>query len=155
MREVLALERLLEMARSQCDSPAPGTSFCRCRRGRRTPVWRVRDTAVFLAIDGIYGLVSYAVSQREQEIGLRKAIGAAQQDVQRILRQAASWRKCCAGDLSLSISACELPADGRQLHYSRCDHQRTWYLLPLHDGIPNGLSTCLRQVAAVNQTVPA
>lgn len=48
-------------------------------------------TAVLLAIVGLYGLVSYAVSQREQEIGLRMAIGATQRDVQRmILRQAAA-----------------------------------------------------------------
>ncbi|HEY7516028.1 MAG TPA: FtsX-like permease family protein, partial [Vicinamibacteria bacterium] len=46
-------------------------------------------TAVLLALSGLYGLVSYAVSQRTQEIGLRMAIGATQADVQRmILRQA-------------------------------------------------------------------
>jgi predicted permease len=47
-------------------------------------------TAVLLAISGLYGLVSYAVSQRTREIGLRMAIGASQRDVQRmILGQAA------------------------------------------------------------------
>jgi predicted permease len=47
-------------------------------------------TAVVLAIVGLYGLVSYAVSQRAPEIGLRMAIGATQRDVQfMILRQAA------------------------------------------------------------------
>jgi predicted permease len=47
-------------------------------------------TAVLLAVTGLYGLVSYAVSQREQEIGLRMAIGATDRDVRRmILRQAA------------------------------------------------------------------
>jgi ABC-type antimicrobial peptide transport system permease subunit len=47
-------------------------------------------TSVLLALSGLYGLVSYAVSQRAQEIGLRMAIGATQGDVQRmILRQAA------------------------------------------------------------------
>jgi ABC-type antimicrobial peptide transport system permease subunit len=46
-------------------------------------------TAVLLAVVGLYGLVSYAVSQRGREIGLRLAIGATPGDVQRmILRQA-------------------------------------------------------------------
>lgn len=47
-------------------------------------------TAVLLAVLGLYGLVSYGISQRAPEIGLRMAIGATQRDVQRmILRQAA------------------------------------------------------------------
>jgi putative ABC transport system permease protein len=47
-------------------------------------------TAVLLAVSGLHGLVSYAVSQRGPEIGLRMAIGATQRDVRRmILRQAA------------------------------------------------------------------
>ena len=46
-------------------------------------------TAVLLAVIGLYGLVSYAVSQRASEIGLRLAIGATPRDVQvMILRQA-------------------------------------------------------------------
>jgi putative ABC transport system permease protein len=48
------------------------------------------SAAVLLALLGLYGLVSYAVSQRAPEIGLRMAMGATQRDVQRmILRQAA------------------------------------------------------------------
>jgi hypothetical protein len=47
-------------------------------------------TAVLLAVSGLYGLVSYAVSQRTAEIGLRLAIGARPLDVERmILLQAA------------------------------------------------------------------
>lgn len=46
-------------------------------------------TAVLLAMAGLYGLVSYTVSQRAAEIGLRMAIGATHRDVRRmILRQA-------------------------------------------------------------------
>jgi ABC-type antimicrobial peptide transport system permease subunit len=47
-------------------------------------------TAVLLAVLGLYGLVSYAVSQRAREIALRQAIGATRRDVQRmVLGQAA------------------------------------------------------------------
>jgi putative ABC transport system permease protein len=47
-------------------------------------------TGVLLAVSGLYGLVSYAVSQRQREIGLRMAIGATESDIRRmILGQAA------------------------------------------------------------------
>lgn len=46
-------------------------------------------TGVLLAVFGLYGLVSYAVSQRQREIGLRIAVGATERDIRRmILRQA-------------------------------------------------------------------
>ena len=46
-------------------------------------------TSVLLAVSGLYSLVSYAVSQREREIGLRMAIGATERDIHRmILREA-------------------------------------------------------------------
>jgi putative ABC transport system permease protein len=45
---------------------------------------------VLLAVVGMYGLVSYAISQRSAEFGLRMAIGATEQDIrQMILREAA------------------------------------------------------------------
>jgi putative ABC transport system permease protein len=70
-------------------------------------------SAVLLAVLGLYGLVSHAVSQRAPEIGLRMAIGATPGDVHRmILREAATLG--VAGTLAgLGVAGAGLPLASR------------------------------------------
>jgi putative ABC transport system permease protein len=59
--------------------------------------------ALVLGIIGIYGVISYTVSQRKREIGIRLALGAQSGDVFRmVLRQGA---KMALGGVAIGIGA--------------------------------------------------
>jgi ABC-type antimicrobial peptide transport system permease subunit len=48
-------------------------------------------SALLLCLAGIYGLLSYLVAQRRQEIGLRIALGAQQWNVMSLVLRQAGW----------------------------------------------------------------
>ena len=60
--------------------------------------------ALVLAGIGIYGVISYSVAQRTQEIGIRMALGAQPQDVMRMIL-AQGGKIACAGVLVGTIAA--------------------------------------------------
>ena len=70
-------------------------------------------TSVLLAVLGVYGLVSFAVSQQEREIGLRMALGASERDVLASILRKAVWLGVAGAATGLALAFVVRPLVGR------------------------------------------
>jgi putative ABC transport system permease protein len=70
-------------------------------------------SAVLLAVSGLYGLVSYTVSQRRREIGVRLAIGATGRDVHRLILNQAAHLALAGTALGLGVALVARPVAAR------------------------------------------
>src|SRR5262249_9300736 len=72
-------------------------------------------TAMLLAFSGMYGLVSYAVSQRRTEIGVRMAIGATQRNVQQMILRHAVTLGIAGAAIGFALSSAAQPLIARMV----------------------------------------
>ena len=61
--------------------------------------------ALTLGIIGIYGVISYAVSQRTREIGIRVALGAQRRELTRMFVRSGLLLACIGVPIGLAVSA--------------------------------------------------
>jgi ABC-type antimicrobial peptide transport system permease subunit len=72
-----------------------------------------------LASVGIYGLLSYLVGQRSQEIGVRIALGAQRGDILKLILGQGAWLACVGLFAGLILSAVAAPAISTLLYQIR------------------------------------
>jgi putative ABC transport system permease protein len=66
-------------------------------------------TAVLLAVPGLHGLISYSVSQRKRELGMRMALGATGAAIQRMVLLQAARLGVAGASVSLLVAAAIRP----------------------------------------------
>ena len=73
-------------------------------------------TALLLAVTGLYGLVSFTISQRALEIGLRMALGATRRDVQGMILRRAARLGVIGAAVGLFLAGASWPAFSMMVH---------------------------------------
>jgi putative ABC transport system permease protein len=61
--------------------------------------------ALFLAAIGLYGVMSFSVSRRTREVGIRMALGAEARDMVRMILQQGAWQLGTGMILGLALAA--------------------------------------------------
>ncbi|MCC6538607.1 MAG: ABC transporter permease [Bryobacterales bacterium] len=101
--------------------------------------------ALFLAALGLYGVVSYSVSRRTQEIGIRMALGARAQEIERLVVAQGLWLASAGALLGLGGAMLVGRAIARQL-----------YRVPPFDPVSfGGMAALLMAVAVLASWIPA
>jgi predicted permease len=89
-RELQAVEPTMPLLNVNTYRTVVGTSLWAPRMGASL-LSAFGLIALVLAAIGLYGVMSYSVSQRTREIGIRMALGAAQQDVRSMIVRQGLW----------------------------------------------------------------
>jgi putative ABC transport system permease protein len=106
---LLAKIRALDAGEPVYEMKSMEQIFSEQRSGVQAAASAMRSNAIialFLALTGIYGVISYFVSQRTREIGIRIAVGAATSDIMRMTLGEA-WRVAGIG-LAIGVPAAYL-----------------------------------------------
>jgi ABC-type antimicrobial peptide transport system permease subunit len=109
--------------------------------------------ALFLAAIGLYGVMSFAVGRREQEVGIRMALGARAGDVMRLVVKQGLWQ--VGAGLVIGLGLAILAAGGLELVLFEVDpRDATVYGLVLAALGTTGLLACLIPAARAARIAP-
>jgi predicted permease len=109
--------------------------------------------ALFLAAIGLYGVMSFSVSRREQEVGIRMALGAQARDVLGLVVKQGLWQ--VATGLTLGLGLAVLASGGLELVLFEVNpRDLTVYGLVLAALGATGLLACLLPAARASRVAP-